>query len=168
MLDLQQISLALSLCTPRSLLVIDEFGKGSAAADGAGLAAGVFEYLVGLPMETRPKVLAATHFHEIFEAGFLQERDNIQFAHMKVRLDRGARSVQDQVSYLYTLTAGRSTESFGTHCAALNGIESDVVARAKELALLAAKGEDMVAACALVPANEAEELITAVSCCCAC
>lgn len=62
MIDLQQISLALSLATRRSLLVIDEFGKGTASSDGAGLACAVMEYLLNLGNE-RPKVIGATHFH---------------------------------------------------------------------------------------------------------
>jgi DNA mismatch repair protein MSH5 len=62
MLDLQQISLALSLATRRSLLIIDEFGKGTESSDGAGLACAVMEHLLGLGAE-RPKVIGATHFH---------------------------------------------------------------------------------------------------------
>lgn len=62
MLDLQQISLALSLATRRSLVVIDEFGKGTDSSDGAGLAAAVIRHLISLGDE-RPKVLGATHFH---------------------------------------------------------------------------------------------------------
>lgn len=62
MLDLQQISLALSLATRRSLLIIDEFGKGTESSDGAGLACAVLEHLLGLGTES-PKVVAATHFH---------------------------------------------------------------------------------------------------------
>jgi len=62
MIDLQQISLALSSATRRSLLVIDEFGKGTESVDGAGLMSGVLEYLNHLG-DQRPKVLAATHFH---------------------------------------------------------------------------------------------------------
>jgi DNA mismatch repair protein MSH5 len=62
MVDLQQISLALSLATRRSLLIIDEFGKGTDTSDGAGLACAVMEHLLGLGVE-RPKVLGATHFH---------------------------------------------------------------------------------------------------------
>lgn len=62
MIDLQQISLALSLATRRSLLIIDEFGKGTASSDGAGLACAVMEHLLNLGSE-RPKVIGATHFH---------------------------------------------------------------------------------------------------------
>ncbi|UPX10844.1 uncharacterized protein EKO05_0001482 [Ascochyta rabiei] len=62
MIDLQQISLALNLATRRSLLIIDEFGKGTDASDGAGLACAVMEYLLSLGDE-RPKVIGATHFH---------------------------------------------------------------------------------------------------------
>jgi DNA mismatch repair protein MSH5 len=62
MLDLQQISLALSLATRRSLLIIDEFGKGTDSNDGAGLACAVMEHLLNLGIE-RPKVIGATHFH---------------------------------------------------------------------------------------------------------
>jgi DNA mismatch repair protein MSH5 len=62
MLDLQQISLALSLATRRSLLIIDEFGKGTESSDGAGLACAVMEHLLNLGTE-RPKVIGATHFH---------------------------------------------------------------------------------------------------------
>ena len=62
MIDLQQMSLALSLATRRSLLIIDEFGKGTESSDGAGLACAVMEHLLSLGNE-RPKVIGATHFH---------------------------------------------------------------------------------------------------------
>jgi DNA mismatch repair protein MSH5 len=66
MIDLQQISQALSLATPRSLLIIDEFGKGTDSSDGAGLACAVFNYLIGLG-NNGPKVIGATHFHGMFK-----------------------------------------------------------------------------------------------------
>jgi DNA mismatch repair protein MSH5 len=79
MIDLQQISVALNLATNRSLLIIDEFGKGTDShgklqkdtsqdselkylPDGAGLAAGVFNHLLERGDQC-PKVLGATHFH---------------------------------------------------------------------------------------------------------
>ncbi|KAK7535827.1 muts domain V-domain-containing protein [Phyllosticta citribraziliensis] len=158
MIDLQQISVALSLATLRSLLIIDEFGKGTESSDGAGLMAGVLSHLLDRGPRGCPKVLAATHFHEIFEGGFLAASPQLQFAHMQVRVDEQASAVEDQITYLYNLCPGRSTQSFGSACAENNGISKEVVRRAEELILLAMRGEDLVVACAVMPAEEAAEL----------
>ena len=163
MIDLQQISIALSLATRRSLVIIDEFGKGTESHDGAGLAAGVFEHLLRRGAEC-PKILGATHFHEIFEAGFLQPQPSLGFAHMEVRMDVEASNIDDQITYLYNYRHGRSTSSFGTICAAMNGIESAVIEKADELLLLAARGADLVETCAELPIEELAELDEAASC----
>jgi DNA mismatch repair protein MSH5 len=157
MIDFQQVALSMALATRRSLVVIDEFGKGTDATDGAALACGVFEYFLSLGAH-RPKVIGATHFHEIFESGFLSERPELTFGHMEVRVEANAELPEDQITYLYSYVPGRSTSSFGTYCASLNGIDPAIVKRAKELIVLAARGEDLIMACAKVSDEEAEEL----------
>ncbi|KAI5805773.1 muts domain V-domain-containing protein [Geopyxis carbonaria] len=161
LIDLEQISLSLRLATHRSLVIIDEFGKGTDSADGAGLACATFEALLARG-SARPKVLAATHFHEILEPplSFLPPQEGLAFFNMRITLDRRARA-EDMVTYLYTLHRGRSDASFGTVCAALNGIDEEVVARAEELIALMNRGEDLVAACARLGEGERRELAMA-------
>ena len=60
----------------------------------------MFEYFLGLGND-RPKVLGATHFHEIFENGFLKLRPALEFGYMEVRLDQDAQDIEDQITYLY-------------------------------------------------------------------
>ncbi|TDZ22135.1 MutS protein-like protein 5 [Colletotrichum orbiculare MAFF 240422] len=119
-IDLRQVAFSLRRATQRSLVVIDEFGKGTAAEDGAGLMAGLVDHFTALGRQI-PKVVITTHYHEIFEGSFVQDRPGLSFAHMKVRLDGHAPQMEDQVLFLYELVPGRSTSSFGSTCAALNG-----------------------------------------------
>ena len=162
-IDLQQIAIALSSCTPRSLVVIDEFGKGTDSFDGAGLAAGVFYHLLTLGV-ARPKVLAATHFHEIFDLGLFNDIPYIDSAHMQVRVnekdERRESDHSSEVTYSYELHEGLSSLSYGAQCAAMNGIPSSIVARARQIADLMVHGEDVVACTALSTADE-EDLVEA-------
>lgn len=116
MIDLNQVSLALrNASTPRSLLILDEFGKGTLATgqhmihfgvfdsltnwvllrlcpnrlyyltDGAGLFTGIIKYLLSLG-ESCPLVFAATHFHEVLNTEILSPNLPISFVHMAVRI----------------------------------------------------------------------------------
>ncbi|KAG8533403.1 uncharacterized protein KY384_002186 [Bacidia gigantensis] len=155
--DLQQVALATTLVTRRSLLLLDEFGKGTDSHDGVGLACGVFDHFLKMGDE-RPKVLAATHFHEMFENGFLKANSSLAFGYMEVRVDEKAKDVDDQIIYLYNVRPGRKNSSYGSFCAAKNGVDDAIIARSEELEELSAKGEDIVAACARVSTAEEENL----------
>lgn len=70
---------------------------------------------------------------------------------------------EDQITYLYALQAGRSSSSYGTVCARMNGVPEDVVRHAEEMIGMAERGEDLVAVCARVSEGERGELRDAVS-----
>lgn len=165
MIELQQVATAITQCTLRSLIVIDEFGKGTESSDGAGLASGVIRYLLSKDEDSRPKCLVATHFHEIFEIDDtlpkLTSYSNLGMKHMAVHINRKEKRKSGQhnseVTYLYNLMDGRSNLSYGTQCAAMNGIPDDIVKRANELANLTVQGEDLVRICASITDEEERE-----------
>ncbi|OAL67108.1 DNA mismatch repair protein Msh5 [Trichophyton rubrum] len=141
----------------KSVYLSQNINSGDRFKDGAGLACGLFEYLLSVG-DQRPKVIAATHFHEIFENGFLKSRPELEFGHMEVQINRSAENVEDQVTYLYNFRLGKSSSSFGTNCAAMAGIDTGIVSRAQEIEALIHRKEDLVASCARMTAREAEEL----------
>lgn len=161
-IDLKQAAFSINFATRRSLILIDEFGKGTNTMDGAGLVTALLDHFLHLE-ESVPKVLVATHFHEIFEQKFLPESPRLVFAHMEVHVDLGVQNVEDQVTYLFRLMPGRSTSSFGSRCAAMNGVDAAVVQRADALTLLLARGEDLRTACARLSDREKQVLEEAES-----
>ncbi|KAF5973678.1 hypothetical protein FBULB1_8161 [Fusarium bulbicola] len=153
--DMKQAALSIKSSTPRSLVLVDEFGKGTNGDDGAGLLAALLDYYLSLGPEC-PRLLAATHFHEVFECGYLENHNGLRIAHMNVRMDWNASLVDDQVTFLFNLEYGHSTSSFGGRCAALNGVPSAVVERAENISKLLARNEDLSAVCARL--SQAEEV----------
>ncbi|KAH0424792.1 MutS domain V [Colletotrichum camelliae] len=153
---LRQGAFVMRRATRRSLVVIDEFGKGTTADDGAGLMAGLIDHFTSLGTDA-PKVLITTHCHETFEGGYLRDRPGLTFACMNVRLDLAA-PIEDQVIFLYELRPGRSISSFGSKCAALNGVSEAIVERAEAIILLLARNEDLGAACAKLDDEDQERL----------
>ncbi|KAI2466390.1 muts domain V-domain-containing protein [Annulohypoxylon bovei var. microspora] len=156
-IDLRQVAFAMNFATRRSLVLIDEFGKGTNSLDGAGLVTAVLDHFTSLGPE-RPKVLAATHFHEIFEGQFLMETPELAFGHMDVRLDFDAPTMEDQVTYLFQLKSGRSIASFGSRCAAMNGIDEAVVERAESIMLMIVRNEDLEVVCSKLSDAETQKL----------
>ncbi|KAF4949592.1 hypothetical protein FGADI_8787 [Fusarium gaditjirri] len=153
--DMKQAALSMKSSTPRSLVLVDEFGKGTNGDDGAGLLAALLDYYLSLGPEC-PRLLAATHFHEVFECGYLENHSGLRVAHMNIRMNWDALLVDDQVTFLFNLEYGHSTSSFGGKCAALNGVPSAVVERAENISKLLARNEDLSTVCARL--SRAEEV----------
>ncbi|RIB15967.1 muts domain V-domain-containing protein [Gigaspora rosea] len=138
MIDLQQISIALRNSTSKSLLIFDEFGKGTGSTDGAGLFCGVMEHLLKRGKDC-PKIIAATHFHEIFENNLLSRFLPISLTTMEIMND----DKDEELTFLYRLIPGRSTSSWGTFCATLAGVPPHIVKRATHLSCLFSRYESI-------------------------
>ncbi|GAA5937745.1 MutS family protein MSH5 [Sporobolomyces koalae] len=150
MIDLQQMSYMLRNMTPRSLLVIDEFGKGTDSSDGAGLFCGVIEMLLNLGRNT-PRTAVATHFQSVFANGLLSRTLPAHLAHMQVMIDPdaslGSSSMRrsnsssssssnrtygvESLTYLYRLAPGLMTRSHAAACAQAFDIPIRIVTRAE-------------------------------------
>ncbi|KAH7919581.1 hypothetical protein BV22DRAFT_1108014 [Leucogyrophana mollusca] len=109
MIDLNQVSLALRNCTARSLVLLDEFGKGTISTDGAGLFCGVLKHLLNRGADC-PKVLAATHFHEVFRKDLFDPRTlPVTFLHMQVMFTSDSGEVLGNSRSATTATSSRAS-----------------------------------------------------------
>uniref|UniRef100_A0A8H7NCI4 DNA mismatch repair protein MSH5 n=1 Tax=Bionectria ochroleuca TaxID=29856 RepID=A0A8H7NCI4_BIOOC len=156
-IDLKQVVQATRNATERSLVLVDEFGKGTNSDDGAGLLAAVLSHFLSLGPKS-PRLLVATHFHELFECGHLKELRGLAYAHMDVRAHTAETGEDGEITYLFKLTSGYSNLSFGGKCAALNGVPDAIVSRADAISNLLAHNEDLASACAKLSREEQTRL----------
>lgn len=110
----------------RSLVILDELGRGTSTHDGLAIAQAVAEYLHGTDGDGgRPRTLFATHYHEL--ADLDQMLDGVANARMDV-LEEG-----DRVVFLHRVVGGAAGRSYGIHVARLAGMPKRVTERATEL-----------------------------------
>ena len=124
MVEMQETANILHTATSRSLVVLDEIGRGTSTFDGLSIAWAVAEYLATNPA-ARPKTLFATHYHELTDLA--DAMPGVVNAHV------AAREWKDDIIFLRKIVAGRSDRSYGIQVARLAGLPSSVVARAKEI-----------------------------------
>ncbi|MFO7675343.1 MAG: DNA mismatch repair protein MutS [bacterium] len=110
--------------TSRSLVILDEVGRGTATSDGLAIAWAAVEHLHG-PHDRRPRCLFATHYHEL--AGITEELPRVRNYNFAVR-ERA-----DGVTFLRRLEPGSGNRSYGIAVARLAGLPDAVIARAREL-----------------------------------
>ncbi len=125
MVEMVETAHILHHATDRSLIVMDEIGRGTSTFDGISIAWAIAEYLV-TNAQMSPKTLFATHYHELQS---LEEKypDRIKNYHMAVAQQKG------EPVFLHTLQRGSASHSFGVAVAKLAGLPPDVVLRAKVL-----------------------------------
>lgn len=133
MVEMNETASILNNISDRSLVLLDEIGRGTSTYDGISIAWAITEYLHN-HKNARPKVMFATHYHELIEMADQYER--IQNYHIAVR------EVGNKVIFLRKLEPGGSEHSFGIHVARMAGMPSKVLSRANSmLELLEAKSD---------------------------
>jgi DNA mismatch repair protein MutS len=124
MVEMVETANILNNATPRSLLILDEIGRGTSTYDGLSIARAVAEYIHNHP-RLGAKTLFATHYHEMVElASFLPRVKNFNVA---VSEEGG------EVVFLYKIVPGGVDKSYGIHVAQLAGLPRSVVHRAREV-----------------------------------
>ena len=124
MVEMQETANILHSATSRSLVILDEIGRGTATFDGLSLAWAVAEHLATSP-RARPKTIFATHYHELTDlADALAGVTNL---HVVVR------EYRDDIVFLRKVVPGRSDRSYGIQVARLAGLPPTVVSRAREI-----------------------------------
>ncbi len=124
MVEMVETANILHNATPRSLLILDEIGRGTSTYDGVSIAWAVVEYIHNHP-SVRAKSLFATHYHELTQlANLLPGVKNYNVA---------VTEADGQVVFLHKIIAGGADKSYGIHVAQLAGLPKPVILRANEI-----------------------------------
>jgi DNA mismatch repair protein MutS len=124
MVEMRETARILHTATSRSLVVLDEIGRGTATFDGLSIAWAVAEYLAANGKH-RPRTLFATHYHELTDLA--DALSGVVNYHVVVR------EWHDDIVFLRKVVPGRSDRSYGIQVARLAGLPRDVVSRAREI-----------------------------------
>jgi DNA mismatch repair protein MutS len=124
MVEMQETAQILSGASSKSLVVLDEIGRGTATFDGLSIAWAVAEHIATNP-RSRPKTLFATHYHEL--------TDLADAFGGVVNFHVAAREWKDDIIFLHKILAGRSDRSYGIQVARLAGLPATVISRARDI-----------------------------------
>jgi DNA mismatch repair protein MutS len=123
MVEMNETASILNNISDRSLVLLDEIGRGTSTYDGISIAWAIAEYLHEHP--SKPKTLFATHYHELNEMSELMPR--IRNFNVSVK------ELKDNVLFIRKLVEGGSAHSFGIHVAKMAGMPQTVIAKAQKL-----------------------------------
>jgi DNA mismatch repair protein MutS len=124
MVEMAETAFILNRATSRSLILLDEIGRGTGTYDGISIAWAVIEYLLRHPREN-PRTLFATHYYELTAL----EQSFPALQNMTVAVSECPSGIR----FLYTIIPGKTDRSYGIHVAKLAGLPQSVVHRAEEI-----------------------------------
>ena len=124
MVEMSEVASILKYATARSLLILDEIGRGTSTYDGMAIARAVLEYAAN-PKKLGAKTLFATHYHEL--SAMESKLPNVKNYNIAVK-KRG-----DQMIFLRKIVPGATDDSYGIEVAKLAGLPSAVITRAREI-----------------------------------
>jgi len=167
MTDLNQVLYMIRNATSRSLIIMDEFGRGTEHSDGLGLFTAVLNYFVEKPYP--PKVIACTHFNCVEHLDSIQNSAHVAFDKMECFIENGPNSShladgclssETKVVYLYKLVRGVSENSLGILCAKLAGLSELIWQRSYQVLRSRAAGKPVERAswCPAVDAQQTKHL----------
>src|SRR5213079_554581 len=122
MVEMTEAANILNNTTSRSLVILDEIGRGTSTYDGVSLAWAITEYLHD---QVGCRTLFATHYHEL--AQLAEKLPGMRNYNVLVR------EWQDEIIFLHKIAAGSADKSYGIHVARLAGVPEEVLGRAKEV-----------------------------------
>ena len=124
MVEMAEVATILKYATSKSLLILDEIGRGTSTYDGMAIARAVLEHAAS-PRQLGAKTLFATHYHEL--SAIEQELPNVKNYNIAVK-KRG-----DKMIFLRKIVPGATDDSFGVEVAKLAGLPSSVINRARQI-----------------------------------
>ena len=124
MAEMLESASILRSATEKTLVIIDELGRGTSTYDGFGLAWGIAEHLAN---EVKAPCLFATHFHELTE---LKGETGVKNFHVSAKIDVASK----KIAMLYALEEGACDQSFGIHCAEFSGFPAEALEDARKCA----------------------------------
>jgi DNA mismatch repair protein MutS len=133
MVEMTETAAILNTATPRSLIVLDEIGRGTATYDGLALAWAVIEHI---HHRIRAKTLFATHYHELTELA--EQLEGVRNLRVSVK------EAGDQIIFLRKVEPGAADRSYGIEVARLAALPSSVIERAREVLALHERTEHEV------------------------
>ncbi|KAL3060240.1 hypothetical protein OYC64_014748 [Pagothenia borchgrevinki] len=130
MIDLNQMAHAINSSTGNSLVLIDEFGKGTNTVDGLSLLAASISHWLRKPQGEVPHVLLATNFHSLLQLGLLPSSGLLSLLTLETAVDG------DELVFLYQLKEGICQSSYAANIAKLAGLPASLVQRGVEVSEL--------------------------------